>query len=104
MSLATQQEYNNSWEEDDNRVPFVYEAWMCMGAPEPSELAEMALHENTGTAPLGNLALPHSPVPTSPSSKDPPQPTPDLPHSILPPTTSSKKNAGAASKGKQREE
>jgi hypothetical protein len=77
---------------------------MGMGAPEPSQLAEMALRKNTTAVRVGGLALPYSPVPPSPRPNALAPPTSDLPHSTPPPTASSARNVSAASKGKQREE
>lgn len=37
-SLAAGLLHNNTWEDDDEQLPFVYQAWMSMGAIEPAEL------------------------------------------------------------------
>jgi len=66
-SLAAELPYDNSWEEGDERLPFVYKKWMEIGAPEPSELAKKCEAGSPPAdifdsgSPSGNLALPGSP-------------------------------------------
>lgn len=99
--MAAGQPYDNSWEPDDERLPFVYKAWMQLGAPEPSKLAGMAHGSEASTAP----SMPSCPpAATPPGLRIPPLQTQDTPRPATPPTPApSNKNVNEASKGKQRQ-
>ena len=69
LAVAADQPYNSAWGSGDERLPFVYQHWMDMGALSVAELQKQA---STGASPTISPPIPapalNPPVPPSPST------------------------------------